>query len=97
VIQKVHIARTKTAKSVMIETVNSLLDIGTGAPESARYTIRGIPRHNQMSKILEPSALATAISARPCFATIIELIKSGTDVHAARIVNPMITSLTPSV
>mmetsp|Transcript_5204 Transcript_5204/g.20988 ORF Transcript_5204/g.20988 Transcript_5204/m.20988 type:complete len:205 (+) Transcript_5204:427-1041(+) len=44
-----------------------------------------------MSKTLEPTALATAMSARPSLATAIELSASGMDVPAAKTVVPITT------
>lgn len=49
---------------------------------------QGMPRPNRISKTFDPMALLTAISPRPCLATTIEPIKSGTLVPAAKTVNP---------
>lgn len=50
-----------------------------------------------MSKMLLPTELDTAISPRPFRATITLVIRSGIEVPAANIVNPMISSLMPMV
>lgn len=50
-----------------------------------------------MSNMLLPTELDTAMSPRPLRATITLVIRSGMDVPAARIVNPMISSLIPMV
>lgn len=50
-----------------------------------------------MSNMLLPTELDTAMSPRPLRATITLVIRSGMDVPAARIVNPMISSLIPIV
>lgn len=93
-ITNVPTTSASTHINVAIETVKSLLDTATGALVIARYMIHGKPRQIPISNIFEPSALATAISPRPCFATINELNKSGTEVPAANTVKPIITSLT---
>jgi hypothetical protein len=53
---------------------------------------QGIGRPTQMSKMLEPTELDTAMSPSPFLATITEVIRSGILVPAANIVRP-ITSL----
>lgn len=50
-----------------------------------------------MSNMLLPTELDTAMSPRPLRATITLVIRSGMDVPAAKIVNPMISSLIPMV
>gem|GEM_PF-6377459 len=71
------------------------VDIGTDQCIAA-YTNQGSQRQTHISKILLPNALVTAISQRPCLATITELNKSGTDVPAAKIVNQIIISGIPN-
>ena len=51
---------------------------------------------NVMSKMFEPMLELTAMSPRPCRATITEDIRSGTEVPAARNVYPMTTSEMPA-
>lgn len=55
------------------------------------YTIQGSHKQMRISKILLPTAFATAISAFHFLATIREESRSGTDVHHASIVSAMIT------
>lgn len=60
-------------------------------PVNKIYTNQGTPKPTNMSNVLLPTALLTAISPLPLRATIIELRRSGTDVPPARIVSAMMT------
>lgn len=50
-----------------------------------------------MSKMLEPTELDTAMSPRPLRATMTLVMRSGMEVPAARMVRPMISSVTQKV
>mmetsp|Transcript_111617 Transcript_111617/g.193444 ORF Transcript_111617/g.193444 Transcript_111617/m.193444 type:complete len:214 (-) Transcript_111617:236-877(-) len=63
----------------------------------APYISHGTGRPMVTSKMLEPILDEMAISPCPCRATITEVIRSGTDVPAARTVRPMMCSLRPHV
>lgn len=55
----------------------------------------GTPKPIQMSKILLPTALATAMSPKSCLATTTEDSASGIEVPAARIVTPIMAEGIP--
>lgn len=59
-----------------------------GSTRKKRSHGTGNPTHT--SKMLEPTLLETAMSPKPLRATITEVMRSGTDVPAARMVSPMI-------
>mmetsp|Transcript_19697 Transcript_19697/g.57502 ORF Transcript_19697/g.57502 Transcript_19697/m.57502 type:complete len:244 (-) Transcript_19697:1459-2190(-) len=58
---------------------------------------QGIGSPTATSKMLDPMDDDTAMSPRPCRATMTEESRSGTEVPAARMVSPMTTSGTPIV
>lgn len=61
-------------------------------PEMSNTIKKGKPRPTKISKILEPIALLTAISPRPCLATINDEKRSGMDVPTAKTVKAIIAS-----
>ncbi len=61
-------------------------------PERSITIKKGSPKPTKISKMLEPIALLTAISPRPCFATINEENRSGIEVPIAKTVNAIIDS-----
>lgn len=53
---------------------------------------QGTPSPKRMSKMLEPTALETAMSPLPCRATMMDEMRSGMEVPAARTVRAMMTA-----
>ena len=78
-------------KSKMTLTNKSSVFTGNGVLEKEIMSNQGRPRHIRMSKILDPTALLSAIPPLPCLATITEDIKSGTEVPIANTVNAITT------
>lgn len=76
-------------KSIEIEHAAPLLDTPKGFWFTAVHNIQGNGNPTVTSKMLEPTDDDTAISPFPCFATKTLVIKSGTDVPAAKKVNPI--------
>merc|ERR1719495_765674 len=60
------------------------------------YKSQGSGRPTVTSKMLEPMEELTAISPWPCLATSTEVIRSGTEVPAAKKVRPMTASEMPA-
>merc|ERR1712166_494373 len=77
-------SRLKDVLRKDIEETNSTLP----GSEAVVWSIHGKPRPRSTSKMLEPKAFETAMSARPFFATSIEARKSGKEVPAATKVRP---------
>mmetsp|Transcript_2126 Transcript_2126/g.6530 ORF Transcript_2126/g.6530 Transcript_2126/m.6530 type:complete len:259 (-) Transcript_2126:813-1589(-) len=63
-----------------------------GSPVCAILTHHGRPRPSRILKMLEPSALQTAMSPFPSLATMIDESASGTDVPTERTSRPTISS-----
>jgi hypothetical protein len=78
-------------KSRITLTNKSSVFTGNGVLEKLIISNQGSPKHIRMSKILDPTALLSAIPPLPCFATITEDIKSGTEVPIAKTVNAITT------
>merc|ERR1719267_453828 len=92
---------TISSKTISDKNSPSLCTMTKQSQPDARATMlktnHGTGSPKATSKMLEPIEEDTAISPSPCLATITEDSKSGTEVPAARIVNPMTTSGIPKL
>lgn len=93
-IDHLRIARRKNnartlANRRMILASRLVVDTDTLPPLIVRIINQGTPNPNKMSKMLEPTALLTAMSPLPCLATMLDEIRSGIDVPIASMVRAM--------
>ena len=84
-------------KRINVKPSRMLTFTVSGLVGQAVKRIHGTGRPTRMSKMLLPMELETAISPSPMRATITLVSKSGTEVPAARNVNPMIIDGMPKV
>eukprot|EP00639_Heterosigma_akashiwo_P007756 CAMPEP_0194599042 /NCGR_PEP_ID=MMETSP0292-20121207/27383_1 /TAXON_ID=39354 /ORGANISM="Heterosigma akashiwo, Strain CCMP2393" /LENGTH=137 /DNA_ID=CAMNT_0039460147 /DNA_START=214 /DNA_END=627 /DNA_ORIENTATION=+ len=83
-----NISSSSSPTRMMIDCVKPFFLTFSGSPYSRTFRTTGKPRPNRMSKLLEPSALETAMSPSPYLATTTEEKKSGKLVPAASSVKP---------
>lgn len=94
-----HLLMTNSANKTITDANKNITEFSipftsrfTDSPDNSIINIKGKPNPINMSKIFEPTALLIAIPPLPCFDTITDDIKSGTDVPAASIVTAIIAS-----